>query len=50
MTQKNASMVAETTQASRLLAGEADTLMALIERFRIGTEPAAAHLGARKVA
>ncbi|MBB4573536.1 methyl-accepting chemotaxis protein [Rhizobium lentis] len=50
MTQKNASMVAETTQASRLLAGEADTLMALIERFRIGAEPAAAHLGARKVA
>ncbi|ANK84391.1 MULTISPECIES: methyl-accepting chemotaxis protein [unclassified Rhizobium] len=50
MTQKNASMVAETTQASRLLAGEADTLMALIERFRIGAEPAAAHRGARKVA
>ncbi|WP_434712089.1 methyl-accepting chemotaxis protein [Rhizobium sp. YTUHZ045] len=50
MTQKNASMVAETTQASRLLAGEADTLMALIERFRIGAEPAAAHLGVRKVA
>ncbi|MBX5043590.1 HAMP domain-containing protein [Rhizobium lentis] len=50
MTQKNASMVAETTQASRLLAGEADTLMALIERFRIGAEPAAAHLGTRKVA
>ncbi|PCK79626.1 methyl-accepting chemotaxis protein [Rhizobium sophoriradicis] len=50
MTQKNASMVAETTQASRLLAGEADTLMTLIERFRIGGEPATAHLGARKVA
>ncbi|ABC89525.1 methyl-accepting chemotaxis protein [Rhizobium etli CFN 42] len=50
MTQKNASMVAETTQASRLLAGEADTLMALIERFRLGAEPAVAHLGARKVA
>ncbi|PDT27846.1 methyl-accepting chemotaxis protein [Rhizobium sp. L9] len=50
MTQKNASMVAETTQASRLLASEADTLMALIEGFRIGAEPAAAHLGARKVA
>ncbi|MBX4918151.1 HAMP domain-containing protein [Rhizobium bangladeshense] len=50
MTQKNASMVADTTQASRLLAGEADTLMALIERFRIGAEPAAAHFGARKVA
>ncbi|OWO93853.1 methyl-accepting chemotaxis protein [Rhizobium esperanzae] len=50
MTQKNASMVAETTQASRLLAGEADILMALIERFRIGGEPAPAHLGARKVA
>ncbi|MFB2602399.1 methyl-accepting chemotaxis protein, partial [Rhizobium phaseoli] len=50
MTQKNASMVAETTQASRLLAGEADTLMSLIERFRLGAEPAASHLGARKVA
>jgi len=50
MTQKNASMVAETTQASRLLAGEADTLMALIERFRIIAEPAATHLGGRKVA
>ncbi|MBP2447364.1 methyl-accepting chemotaxis protein [Rhizobium leguminosarum] len=48
MTQKNASMVAETTQASRLLAGEADTLMALIERFRIIAEPT--HLGTRKVA
>lgn len=50
MTQKNASMVAETTQASRLLAGEADTLMTLIDRFRIIAEPAAAHLVARKVA
>ncbi|NYJ11441.1 methyl-accepting chemotaxis protein [Rhizobium leguminosarum] len=50
MTQKNASMVAETTQASRLLAGEADTLMALIERFRIVAPPAAAHLATRKVA
>ncbi|MBX4989962.1 methyl-accepting chemotaxis protein [Rhizobium binae] len=50
MTQKNASMVAEATQASRRLAGEADTLMALIERFRIGAEPAPAHLGARKIA
>ncbi|MFS8147167.1 methyl-accepting chemotaxis protein [Rhizobium sp. BR 249] len=50
MTQKNASMVAETTQASRLLAGEADTLMALIERFRIVAESAPAHLTARKVA
>jgi methyl-accepting chemotaxis protein len=43
-------MVAETTQASRLLAGEADTLMTLIDRFRIIAEPAAAHLVARKVA
>ncbi|MFL5011924.1 methyl-accepting chemotaxis protein [Rhizobium sp.] len=50
MTQKNASMVAETTQASRLLAGEADTLMALIERFRIVAESTPAHLGARRVA
>ncbi|MBN9981774.1 HAMP domain-containing protein [Rhizobium laguerreae] len=50
MTQKNAAMVAETTQASRLLAGEADTLMALIERFRIVAESAPAHLGSRRVA
>ncbi|MGZ2482182.1 methyl-accepting chemotaxis protein [Rhizobium pisi] len=50
MTQKNASMVAETTQASRLLAGEADTLMTLIERFRIVAESAPSHLGRRKVA
>lgn len=50
MTQKNAAMVAETTQASRLLAGEADTLMTLIERFRIVAESAPAHLGSRRVA
>ncbi|KAF5881095.1 methyl-accepting chemotaxis protein [Rhizobium sp. PEPV16] len=50
MTQKNAAMVAETTQASRLLAGEADTLMALIERFRIVAESAPSHLGTRRVA
>ncbi|MDX3929612.1 MAG: methyl-accepting chemotaxis protein [Shinella sp.] len=34
MTQQNASMVEMTTGASRQLAGEADTLMALIARFR----------------
>lgn len=35
MTQKNASMVEETTQASRQLADEADTLMSLLQQFRI---------------
>ncbi len=42
MTQKNASMVEETTEASRQLASEADALMALIRQFRIDAAPAAA--------
>ncbi len=49
MTQKNASMVAEATQASRQLAEEADMLMALIEQFRLA-EGAAAHGRARQAA
>jgi methyl-accepting chemotaxis protein len=49
MTQKNASMVAEATQASRQLAEEADMLMALIEQFRLG-EGAAAHGRVRQAA
>ncbi len=35
MTQQNAAMVEETTQASRQLANEADTLMMLVEQFRL---------------
>ncbi|QFY59114.1 HAMP domain-containing protein [Rhizobium grahamii] len=35
MTQQNAAMVEDTTQASRQLAHEADTLMTLIRQFRI---------------
>ncbi|WP_440982934.1 methyl-accepting chemotaxis protein [Shinella sumterensis] len=38
MTQQNASMVDVTTAASRKLAGEADTLMMLVEQFRLETE------------
>jgi methyl-accepting chemotaxis protein len=49
MTQKNASMVAEATQASRMLAEEADMLMALIEQFRLA-ESAAGHGRARQAA
>ncbi|MGO4440121.1 methyl-accepting chemotaxis protein [Rhizobium sp. RAF56] len=35
MTQKNAAMVEETTAASRELAGETDTLLALVQQFKI---------------
>ena len=35
MTQKNASMVEQTTQASRKLSGEADILMSLVRQFRL---------------
>jgi methyl-accepting chemotaxis protein len=49
MTQKNASMVEETTQASRQLADEADALMGLLQQFRIGNG-AAAHRPARQAA
>jgi methyl-accepting chemotaxis protein len=38
MTQQNASMVDVTTAASRKLAGEADTLMMLVEQFRLEAE------------
>ena len=37
MTQQNASMVEQTTEASRQLAAEDDALMALVDRFRLGT-------------
>jgi methyl-accepting chemotaxis protein len=35
MTQQNAAMVEETNAATRQLAGEADTLMALVEQFKL---------------
>jgi methyl-accepting chemotaxis protein len=38
MTQKNASMVEESTDASRRLADEADDLLALIQKFKIGND------------
>ncbi|PYE46561.1 methyl-accepting chemotaxis protein [Rhizobium sp. PP-F2F-G20b] len=41
MTQQNATMVDEATTASRNLAEQADTLMQLVEQFRL--EPATAH-------
>ena len=34
MTQQNAAMVEETTEASRQLANEADALMTLVQQFR----------------
>ncbi|KQW72451.1 HAMP domain-containing methyl-accepting chemotaxis protein [Ensifer sp. Root127] len=37
MTQQNATMVEETTAASRALANEADVLMTLVEQFRLET-------------
>ncbi len=49
MTQKNASMVEETTQASRQLADEADALMGLLQQFRIGNV-SVAHRPARQAA
>jgi methyl-accepting chemotaxis protein len=50
MTQKNAAMVEETTEASRQLANEADALMALIEQFRIHAAPVTAHARVRSAA
>jgi methyl-accepting chemotaxis protein len=41
MTQQNAAMVEETTQASRQLANEADTLMMLVEQFRLNAATSA---------
>jgi methyl-accepting chemotaxis protein len=38
MTQQNASMVADTTNASRELADEADMLMTLVEQFSLERE------------
>jgi methyl-accepting chemotaxis protein len=40
MTQKNAAMVEETNAATRQLAQEADTLMTLVEQFRISAQEA----------
>ncbi len=41
MTQQNAAMVEQTTQSSRQLANEADTLMHLVEQFRLNAATAA---------
>ena len=47
MTQQNASMVDLTTAASRKLAGDADTLMMLVEQFRLEADgPAAVYRAA----
>jgi methyl-accepting chemotaxis protein len=43
-------MVEETTQASRRFAGEADTLMTLIQQFRIDAEPASSYDRTRNAA
>ncbi|WEZ84368.1 methyl-accepting chemotaxis protein [Rhizobium sp. 32-5/1] len=45
MTQQNAAMVEETTQASRQLANEADTLMMLVEQFRLNAATSAPQRG-----
>jgi methyl-accepting chemotaxis protein len=50
MTQKNAAMVEETTEASRQLADEADALMSLIRQFRIDVAPSAARQPLRTAA
>ncbi len=46
MTQQNASMVDLTTTASRKLAGDADTLMMLVEQFRLEADEQAAYRAA----
>ncbi|MFT4162906.1 HAMP domain-containing methyl-accepting chemotaxis protein [Shinella zoogloeoides] len=46
MTQQNASMVDLTTAASRKLAGDADTLMMLVEQFRLEADEQAMHRAA----
>ncbi len=46
MTQQNASMVDLTTAASRKLAGDADTLMMLVEQFRLEADEQSMHRAA----
>ena len=46
MTQQNASMVDLTTAASRKLAGDADTLMMLVEQFRLEADDQGLHRAA----
>jgi methyl-accepting chemotaxis protein len=46
MTQQNASMVDLTTAASRKLAGDADTLMMLVEQFRLDADEQSMHRAA----
>jgi methyl-accepting chemotaxis protein len=50
MTQKNAAMVEETTAATRQLAQEADTLMMLVDQFKLNTSISQAEHHERRVA
>ena len=50
MTQKNAAMVEETTAATRQLAQEADTLMMLVDQFKLNTNVGQADHNERRVA
>jgi methyl-accepting chemotaxis protein len=50
MTQKNAAMVEETTAATRQLAQEADTLMTLVDQFKLNASAGQAERNERRVA
>ena len=50
MTQQNAAMVEETTAATRQLAQEADTLMMLVDQFKLNTSAGHADHAERRVA
>ncbi|MBX9456668.1 MAG: methyl-accepting chemotaxis protein [Rhizobium sp.] len=50
MTQKNAAMVEETTAATRQLAQEADTLVALVDQFKLSARAGQMQQAPRKVA
>ena len=50
MTQKNAAMVEETTAATRQLAQEADTLVALVDQFKLSANAGFAEHSERRVA
>ena len=50
VTQENAAMVEETTAATRQLAQEADTLMLLVDQFKLNTNVGQAEHNERRVA
>ena len=50
MTQRNAAMVEETNAATRQLSQEADTLMSLVNQFKLDGSSAPAHIDHRRVA